>query len=375
MLKLKLKDSDATFKSGTQIIVKVGAVTTSAGMINNSAFEKVIDSIVFLEVDHYQFNGEKTLAVFQFATSKTNQTLGNVALNPALSSLVGQIETSVDDGKSWSTSNVDKATLSNNRIEVVLKYAFTNTKTLLRIKAGTLTFTANGNSHGNINPTLELIYSDYLKSLKIGDYIQFGKYNNTPILWRVIQKDEEDHPILLSDRIISLKPFDAPGAFYVDDATRLVSGSNYYHGSNIRQWLNSSSSNQGVDAIDWLQNDPSYENMPDGYNHYSQEKGFLAEGNFNAEERALLKSFSHKVALSELDSIKADGGTQNLNYVNDLANVVQNYHGVFYQNIEDRVFLLSVQQLKEWVYDNRSVLGDDYHIAKPTLEAGAQIIY
>jgi hypothetical protein len=34
--------------------------------------------------------------------------------------------------------------------------------------------------------------------------------------------------------------------------------------------------------------------------------------------------------------------------------------------VKDYIFLLSVKQLKEWVFDNRHILGAEYYIAQPT---------
>lgn len=41
-------------------------------------------------------------------------------------------------------------------------------------------------------------------NLKIGDYIQFGRYQGEHILWRVIDIDDEGDPLLLADEIITL---------------------------------------------------------------------------------------------------------------------------------------------------------------------------
>ncbi|WFD09600.1 hypothetical protein [Tepidibacter hydrothermalis] len=70
------------------------------------------------------------------------------------------------------------------------------------------------------------------KELKIGDYIQFGKYNDELILWRIINIDPDGNPLLFSDRIISLKAFDADGNYH-DDEIRVDDGSNYWRDSNI----------------------------------------------------------------------------------------------------------------------------------------------
>ena len=109
-------------------------------------------------------------------------------------------------------------------------------------------------------------------TIHIGTYIQFGTYNSAPILWRVIYKDGSGNPVLLADRILTIKAFDAEGTYHTGNNDRVSSGSNYYPGSNIRQWLNSSSSNSGGNIIDWTQNSNS------------TEKGFFADGNFTSIE-------------------------------------------------------------------------------------------
>ena len=213
-------------------------------------------------------------------------------------------------------------------------------------------------------------------TLNIGDYIQFGSYNNAPILWRVIHKDANGDPILFADRILTLKTFDAAGSYHTVNSERVSWGSNFYKDSNIRQWLNSSSPNSGANTIDWIQNDPSYWNLKYGNNPYSMEKGFLADGNFTSTERSLIKPYTHKVLLDDYESAKKDGGTANHIYESNIANVVQNYDTTaLFQNVTDSIFMLSVKQLKEWVYDNRGVLGTNYHIARLTAEAVTQSTY
>ncbi len=210
-------------------------------------------------------------------------------------------------------------------------------------------------------------------SVNIGDYIQLGNYNNAPILWRVIHKDPTTgEPVLLADRILSLKAFDAKGSYHTSG--RQTAGSNYYPDSNIRQWLNSTSPNSGSNVIDWIQNDPNSANMIGGYNGYDAEKGFLSLDNFTILDRALLKPITHKVIIA--DSEKKDGGTWHHLYDESISNAMQNYDTTaYYKNVTDRVFLLSIKQLKEWVYDNSETLGVDYINAKPTAEAVAQSDY
>ncbi len=214
-------------------------------------------------------------------------------------------------------------------------------------------------------------------TLQVGDYIQFGKYNDAQILWRVINKNSTTgDPILLADRILTIKAIDAKGSYHAGNSIRVSEGSNFYKDSNIRQWLNSSSPNSGSNTIDWIQNDPTAANMRNGFNPYSTEKGFLADGNFTTAERNWIKPLMHTVLLAGVDQAKKDGGTKNHTLNLTLSTVVQNYDtDAYYQNVSDLVFLLSVKQFKEWVYDNAGSLGSNYYQAKPTPQAVLQSTY
>jgi hypothetical protein len=226
----------------------------------------------------------------------------------------------------------------------------------------------------NEAPTMLSLLPNAPLSISIGDYVQFGMYNNAPILWRAIHKDPTTgNPILLADRILTMKAFDSKGFFHIGDSNRVNNGSNFYKNSNIRQWLNNSSPNSGADTIDWIQNDPNATNVNNGQNPYNTEKGFLANGNFTSTERGLIEPYTHKVLLADIDKANKDGGTWIHQPYDDLANVVQNYDTTaYFQNVTDKIFMLSVKQLKEWVYDNSGVLGTSYHMAKPTAEAVTQ---
>lgn len=190
-------------------------------------------------------------------------------------------------------------------------------------------------------------------SVKVGDYIEFGKYNNKPILWRVINLDSEGNPTLFSEKILAYKSFDVSGNYHpkinwnneVWD-NRQGHGSNYYKDSNIRQWLNSSETN-----IDWIQNDPSSENLIYGDDPYNMEKGFMADGNFTAEERAAIIPITHKVVLAEIDKDKAEGGTEKHRFTYDIRDSIENFNNAFFHYVTDSIFLLDVKELKEYIYD------------------------
>lgn len=70
-----------------------------------------------------------------------------------------------------------------------------------------------------------------------GTYIQIGKYNGDPILWRCIstKDDDENGKLIISDRMLCYKCFDSrrAGTDYKD------TGLGFWEESNLRAWLNS----------------------------------------------------------------------------------------------------------------------------------------
>lgn len=181
-------------------------------------------------------------------------------------------------------------------------------------------------------------------SLKTGDYVQFGSYNSEPILWRVVNLDKNG-PLLLSERILCLKSFDAPGSYHTESA-RKGYGSNYWKGSNIRQWLNSSES-----KIKWLQNAPSKKNLVNSVFTYESEKGFLAEGNFTTDERKAIKTVNRHVLLAKIDKKKAEGGRETHKSDGHIGQVIQNYDKAYYHTMADKVFFLNVKEVQNYLRD------------------------
>jgi hypothetical protein len=213
--------------------------------------------------------------------------------------------------------------------------------------------------------------TDPTPTVKIGDYIQFGKYDNQPILWRVIHLDSNGDPMLFAERILSLKAFDAKGNKHKANTDRLKVGSNYYADSNIRQWLNSKTPSDGTNLIVWKQNPPIPPNVLGSDEGYADARGFLSNDYFSTVERSLIKLLKHKVMLAKVDASKTEGGNANLTYNKNIDEIVQNYNvNARYQNVTDSVFLLSVKQLKEYVRDR----GWDIR-AKPTAAAIKSLWY
>ncbi len=155
---------------------------------------------------------------------------------------------------------------------------------------------------------IKMTVSAEIIDFPIGTYIQMGKYNNEPILWRYMS-DDENGKLIVSDKIICFKAFDAS----VKDANadgHLVYGTSKWKESNIRTWLNSYA-NEG--EIVWPGNNPPTSKKIHGNNNavkyeegkypYADEKGFLHCDNFTLSELSIIKTVSQWQTLTgnELD--------------------------------------------------------------------------
>ncbi|OGO86655.1 MAG: hypothetical protein A2Y22_07000 [Clostridiales bacterium GWD2_32_59] len=209
----------------------------------------------------------------------------------------------------------------------------------------------------------------------VGNYLKFGTYLSQPIVWRVINKVDaaylaanpgsglhEGDLMLFSDKIISLKAFDATGENLITeaggDADRGTYGSNYWDKSNLKAWLNSSA---GAGIVDWLGYfSPTVARVWSNFNAYDAEKGFLADGNFNGVERSKIMPVTHKTILADTDAATAakTGGTASHTYTTTNASAaVENYASAYYKDTTESVFLLGIKELNDYVYSN-GVLGD-----------------
>ncbi len=214
------------------------------------------------------------------------------------------------------------------------------------------------------------IYANAWGNIKIGDYIEMGSYYGERILWRCVDIDENG-PLMLSDKILCLKPFDVPGSVttgshgrgYGNAMWRKENGSNYWGDSNIRSWLNS---NEPAGAITWLcGNPPAKENIESGYNAYADEAGFLT--GFSQTELNAMKTVTQKSILYGFEYAKDNfsmAGTCHTPKA-DISKVLANYEHAYSENITDKMFLLDVKQISA-VYNNSDVLGENYYIGTLT---------
>lgn len=203
--------------------------------------------------------------------------------------------------------------------------------------------------------------------VKTGDYIKLGTYNDMPIIWRCVDIDEYG-ALMLSDKIITIKPYDAAGmtagGSHGREVTRRSTGSNFWGDANIRDWLNSES-----DKVEWTcKNPPTDKAVVDGNNAYSSEPGFLT--GFTDAEKSLIKDTEQKtiVAGAEHENGIVDTGTEDLVWKAEIDDVVQNYDSAYGVLLMDRVFLPDVKQINK-IWQNGTILGEDYYIGEPTAQA------
>ncbi|MEN6328439.1 MAG: DUF6273 domain-containing protein [Syntrophomonas sp.] len=208
-------------------------------------------------------------------------------------------------------------------------------------------------------------YAASTSDIETGQYIQFGSYYNEPILWRVINKNDDGSLMLLSEKILCLKPFDANGdpPEGEGDADRRYNGSNNWENSNIRDWLNSSGQ-----TVTYTAQPPDDSHVDNGWNNYESEPGFLY--NFTQLEQDAIEPHTYKSILASVDSSAAEGGTALYTFNSDIEQVVQNFDNAYYKNVTDRVFLLDVKELHDYVF------GRGYeHKRRPTAAAAAHSEY
>lgn len=204
-------------------------------------------------------------------------------------------------------------------------------------------------------------------NIEIGDYIELGHYLGEPIVWRCVGIDEHG-PLMLSDKVLCLKAYDAKGdsdTHYVPGQfsdIRKYYGSNCWSDSNLREWLNSDE-----ESISWSHDSPSSDNVYNGYNAYDSEAGFLTC--FTDEELSYISNTTQKVYTNQAEFLRnlTDGGNSEYlllsgQHIQDLS---LDFSDIYYQYVTDKFFVPNIIQLMQ-AYSN---IGEDYIIAYPTKQA------
>lgn len=193
--------------------------------------------------------------------------------------------------------------------------------------------------------------------LKEGDYVKFGTYHGAAILWRVVDLDEDGDPMLLSDQIITNKPFN------------LYSNcESCWEVSYIRSWLNSEAGEGQVkygeeESILAYPLDPGVWDV----DVLKKEAGFLSPKNFTSAEIGILKESKQKDTLIGKYMAGKEGGSKeyyidyNLWQVDQAAAIAKN---AYYKYVTDRMFVMDIIQLND-VYKKFG----DYAITTATYES------
>lgn len=137
----------------------------------------------------------------------------------------------------------------------------------------------------------------YLKSLRTGDKVKFGKMYKEPLSWIVVEKNHNGYPentiTLQTEKHVATLAFDAAEPYAETDDMAWY-GRGRYRLSNISQWLQSTAGNNG-----WYKAQHSVDHSPGrgyvDYDHYTAWAGFLHE--FDPQEVDMLVPTTRQVPL------------------------------------------------------------------------------
>lgn len=223
-------------------------------------------------------------------------------------------------------------------------------------------------------------------SVQLGDYIQLGRYDGEPILWRCVSVDENG-PLMLSDRVLcDSMPYDAQtsensvSGSHRRSSYRSKYGSNHWRDSDMRSWLNSDAD---AGQVKWLCGNPPKDGYIVGVGAYDGKAGFL--NGFTPDEAAAIKTVTQRSIVShpEYTAGYIDAPGADLPYNTDIGSVADGYEGAHYENITDKVFLLDVKQLHTvyenlgsyYIAQNRNGVGWSYWLRTPVTDCNHDMRY
>ncbi len=209
-------------------------------------------------------------------------------------------------------------------------------------------------------------------NISIGTYIQLGKYDNEPIIWKCADIDDENGILMLSDKILCYKSYDVgsddPSLYSIygtrlDNSPRDEYGYGFWEESNIRTWLNSKETGGN---ILWPSGFAPVKAAGKNGSElgYHDEDGFISSQNFSDSEIGVLKSVSQWQILSNLNKELATNGVNHVFQTNEFyySDGRTGGRSAFYSDVEhlshiegamyrlsDTIFLLDVRQIyKLW---------------------------
>ena len=222
--------------------------------------------------------------------------------------------------------------------------------------------------------------------VQLGDYIQLGRYDGEPILWRCVSVDENG-PLMLSDRVLcDSMPYDAQtsensiSGSHRRSSNRSKYGSNHWRDSDMRSWLNSDAD---AGQVKWLCGNPPKDGYIMGGGAYDGKAGFL--NGFTPDEAAAIKTVTQRAIVShpEYTAGYIDAPGADLPYNTNIGSVADGYEGAHYENITDKVFLLDVKQLctvyenlgSYYIGQNRNGVSWNYWLRTPVTDCNHDMRY
>lgn len=200
----------------------------------------------------------------------------------------------------------------------------------------------------------------YAYKIKSGDYVYLGTYNEKPIVWRAVGDTADGTLEIISDKILSIKAFDARRIASDDENIRL-GGSSRWAVSALRNWLNSES----ITSVKYL-NGNTPVNGAVTVNEYEKESGFLA--GFSETERGYIVKKKNLSALNALDIENTEIGSEEHIYSREAETAATNFSAAYAEETEDMIYLPTSEDI-EYIKNNFRTFGVDYHKAMPTSEA------
>lgn len=183
--------------------------------------------------------------------------------------------------------------------------------------------------------------------VKIGEYVYLGNYLGNDLKWRVINKTN-DSLMLFADCVVTEKAFDANGDYTdgIGDDYRKNKGSNFWGKSNLREWLNSNE-----EIVTYSHNKPTGDFLEEESGAYDTESGFLTS--FSENEIDKIIPVKNKFIISKIDSKnKKFGNTMHMYGIGDPEEALSNYENAWKCEVEDKVFLLSIEEVYKYIYKN-----------------------
>ncbi len=193
-------------------------------------------------------------------------------------------------------------------------------------------------------------------SVTEGDYLYMGTAYGEDILWRCVDITPNG-PLMLSDKILFFRAFDASGGEH-NDPRRNSLGGNCWETSTLRAWLNS---NEGEGDKSWPSNNPPSSERTGGSNGYSRQSGFLTF--FSPEELNCVKPSWVRSTINVLDIDENTVGSRAESMRRNIA-VAANSPEAYAGDSWDTFFLLSISEARNL----KNAFGTDI-LAVPTPEA------